>query len=63
MDHVAFRMPVLSASISGYFNELFKDGLSTPVTSHSKARRVVEVTIYFTVMFVVTVFRTKYGVA
>ena len=63
MDHVTFWMPVLGSPVSGYFDELFENCLSTSMTPNSKTRRIMEMTIYLSIMFIVTIFWTEYGVA
>jgi hypothetical protein len=63
MNHVTFRMPMLSYSIPGYFNELLEDRTSTAMTSYSELRTVMEMTINLVLVFVITILRSKNCVA
>jgi hypothetical protein len=63
MDHITFGMPVLGSPSSRNLNELFQDRPSTSMTSYRKFRTVVEVTIYLSLMLVITVVRSENRVA
>jgi hypothetical protein len=54
---------MLSGSIPRYFDELFQNRPSAPMTSNGELGAIMEVTIYFPVVFIVRILRSKDGVA
>lgn len=61
MDHVALGMPVLVDRVSVDLDKLFQDSCSAPGTLDGESRRIVEVTIDGSGVFVVRVLRSEHG--
>jgi hypothetical protein len=54
---------MLSSPISRNLDELFQYGSATAMTSYGELRAVVEMTVYLSIMFIVTILWSEYGVA
>lgn len=59
VDHVAFWMPVLVLSVSKDLDKLLQDCRVTTIAALRELGRVVVVTVYLSVVFVIAVLRTK----
>lgn len=53
MDHIALRMPALVLHVAVDLDKLFENGAVTTRTLGGKASRVMKMTIYITLMFVI----------
>jgi hypothetical protein len=54
---------MLSSPVSRNLDELFQYRSSTPMTSYGELRAVVEMTVYMSIMFIVTILWSEDGVA
>ena len=60
MDHVALGVPVLVLTIPKDFDKLLQYGSLAAAAALGELRRVVIVTIYLTVVFVIAILRSKH---
>jgi hypothetical protein len=63
MNHITFRMPMLSSPSSRNFNELFQNCSSTTMTPYGKLRAIMKMAIHLAFMFVITVLWSEYCIA
>lgn len=61
MDHIALGVPVLILPITKYFNKLFEDGSLTTIAPLSKLGRIMIVTVYAPIMFIIAILSPEDG--
>jgi hypothetical protein len=54
---------MLCRPIPRNFDELFENRAFTPMTSNGELRAIVEMTVYFSLVFIVGILGSKHGVA